>query len=134
MASSFAVLPRPSWRAADEIAPGTDVGFNAALLFTMDDGDSDPSEKVVNASSLAKSLDGTDGRGGVTLVYHDDLSRWWVELSPQPDHDEKWTFDFNRHFKGFPDSGGDRDGVLDWFADVEANLLAQFETISGGVD
>jgi hypothetical protein len=115
-----------------DLAPGKAVGFNAAVGFTLEEGDGDPSKNVVNAPSLAKSLDGRDGRGGVTLVYHDDLSRWWIELTPQPENDDKWTFDFNRHFAEFPSPGSDRDGVLDWFADVEANLIAQFETICGG--
>lgn len=118
----------------DDLAPGKPVGFNAAMGFILEEGDSDPSKKLVNAPSLAESLDGKNGRGGITLVYHDSFSRWWIELTPQPDYDDKWTFDFNRHFKSFPDPGTDRDGVLDWFADVEASLFAQFETICGGAD
>jgi hypothetical protein len=118
----------------DEVAPGKAVGFNAAAELVLEEGDSDPSEKLVNAQSLAEALGGHDGRGGVALVYHDDLSRWWLELTPQPEQDDKWTFDFNRHFKDSPAPGADRDSVLDWFADVGDSLIAQFETICGGTD
>lgn len=120
---------------ADELAPDAPIGFNAGLLLTLDDGDADPSEKLVNANALAKALGGRDGgRGGVTLVYEDELSRWWIELSPQPDRDRAWTYDFNRHFADFPDPGEDRDEIFAWFSEIEDNLLAQFETISAGVD
>lgn len=118
----------------DALASGAPIGFNAALLLTLEEGDADPSEKLVNAAALAASLGGADGRGGLTLVYRDDVSRWWIELSPQPDQERSWTYDFNRHFAEFPEAGGDRDEVLDWFADIEAGLVAQLETISMGTD
>lgn len=115
----------------DELAPGEAVGFNAAIEFAAEAGDPDPSENVVKASSLVEALGGKDGRGGFSVLYRDDISRWWIEFRPQPVDEGVWTFDFNRHFKPFP-PGVEREGVLDWFADVEANMLAQFETICGG--
>lgn len=118
----------------DEVAPEKPVGFNAVVLFTLEDDDDDPSAKLVNAVALAESLGGREGRGGVALIYRDDLSRWWIELSPQPEQGKQWTFDFNRHFEDLPGPGTDRDGLLDWFADIESNMLAQFEIISGGVE
>jgi hypothetical protein len=118
----------------DGLAPDANLTFNAALQLTLEEGDPDPSEKLVNAGALATSLGGRDGRGGITLVYHDDLSRWWIELSPQPDDVLQWIFDFNRKFDKVPASGEDRDAVLDWFVGIEARLVAQFEAISSGTD
>ena len=116
----------------DELVSGKfSVGFNAVLLVTPEEGDGDPSKGLFDAGALAEALGGTGGRGGVTLVFHDALSRWWVELSPQPEEEGLWSYDFNRQFDGFPPVGDERDGVLDWFADVEGDLHRQFETISG---
>ena len=113
-------------------APRKPVDFNSVLILTLEEGEDDPSRSVVDAQALAESLGGEGGRGGLTLVYRDDLSRWWIELSPAPDQDGKWTFDFNRHFASVPQEGEQRNAVLDWFADAEADLLARFEIISGG--
>ncbi|MGN6587937.1 MAG: hypothetical protein ACTHKT_10790 [Solirubrobacterales bacterium] len=118
----------------DELAPKAPIGINATLHLLLGEGDSDPSSRFLNAPALATALGGSDGRGGVHLVYHDHLSRWWIELMPQPDHHQSWTFDFNRHFVNFPDPGDERNNVLDWFADVEAATIAQFETIVGDTD
>lgn len=118
----------------DALAPTAKIGFNAALMLTLAEGDRDPSIELVNADALAGSLGGERGRGGVTLVYSDAISRWWIELSPQPDDEEKWVFDFNRQFERLPGAGLERDEVLDWFSDVETELFAQFETISQGTD
>ena len=120
---------------ADELAPGRAVGFNAALGLTLEEGDADPSANLVDAQTLAGSLGGDRARGGFTLVFHDEVSRWWVELSPQPEDDRAWTFDFNRHFSAIPEAGtDDREKVLDWFSDVEASTVSMFETISMGTD
>jgi hypothetical protein len=120
---------------ADDLAPSASIRFNAALRLKLGKGDPDPSEKLFDADALASALGGEgDGRGGVTLVFRDKISRWWIELSPLPDQDNDWTFDFNRRFADFPDPGSDRDKLLDWFANVEADLVAQFETISLGAD
>jgi hypothetical protein len=118
----------------DKLAPKAPIGINATLHLSLGEGDADPSSRFLDASALAAALGGTDGRGGIHLVYHDHLSRWWIELMPQPDQHQSWTFDFNRHFVNFPDSGDERNNVLDWFADIEAATVAQFETIFGGGD
>jgi hypothetical protein len=120
---------------ADEMAPEAPIDFNAGLGLTLEEGDPDPSANVVDANGLASALgEQRGGRGGITLVYGDERSRWWIELTPQPDADRKWTFDFNRHFSDFPKAGAQRDEVLGWFADVEKDLLARFETISSRTD
>jgi len=120
---------------ADDLAPEAPIDFNAGLLLTREPEDPDPSEKLFDADGLAGALGGGDGgRGGMTLVFKDAQSRWWIELSPQPDEDQAWVFDFNRKFADFPARGEVRNAVLDWFADVEANLIAQFETIASRAD
>lgn len=119
----------------DELRPEATVEFNAGLLLTLGDGDPDPSKQVVDADAIAAALGAKGGgRGGLTLVYDDDSSRWWIELSPQPAQERKWTFDFNRNFAGFPAAGEDRDSVIGWFADVEDDLRKRFETICSGAD
>ncbi len=119
----------------DELRPDAAIGFNAGLGLTLGEDDPDPSEKVVNADAIAAALGAKDGgRGGLTIIYDDERSRWWIELSPQPAQQRMWTFDFNRHFTNFPAAGEDRDSVIAWFADVEADLLGRFETICSGAD
>lgn len=118
----------------DELSLTEKLGFNAALLLTLSDGDRDPSDGLVNAEALAESLGGDHGRGGLTIVYRDATSRWWIELSPQPDDEGQWVFDFNRQFEKMPQIGPGRDALVDWFADIEAGLISQFETICLGVD
>jgi hypothetical protein len=118
-----------------DLVPQAPIDFNAGLQLTREPEDPDPSESLLDANALAGILGGEDGgRGGMTLVFKDAQSRWWIELSPQPDEDQVWVFDFNRKFPNVPVPGGARDAVLDWFADVEANLIAQFETIASGAD
>ncbi len=118
----------------DELAPDAQINFNAAMRLMLDDGDADPSAELIDAGTLASTFDGKGGRGGVTLIYKDGVSRWWIELSPEPENERAWMFDYNRHFADFPDPGEERNGVIEWFADVEADLVARFETISSGVD
>jgi hypothetical protein len=119
----------------DELRPEAAIGFNAGLLLTLGEGDPDPSKKVVNANTIVTALGAKGGgRGGLTLVYNDDNSRWWIELSPQPAQEQEWTFDFNRHFADFPTAGEDRDSVIGWFAKVEGDLRERFETICSGAD
>ncbi len=118
----------------DQLGSGAKVvGANAAVQLTLEDGDGDPSQNIINAQAMAEALGGGEGaRAGLTLVYRDDFSRWWIELTPQPDTDGQWAFDFNRQFETFPEAGEQRDAILDWFADVEADLFSRFETICGG--
>jgi hypothetical protein len=118
----------------DELTPEAPVGFNSGVRLKVANEERDPSTKVLDSTALAEALGGTSGRGGIALVYHDDTSRWWVELSPRPDEERQWTFDFNRHFNSLPETGKERDGVTAWFSDVEADLVAKFETLSQGVD
>lgn len=119
----------------DELRPEATVEFNAGLLLTLGEGDPDPSKRVVDADAIAAVLGAKGGgRGGLTLVYSDGRSRWWIELSPQPAQEQKWTFDFNRNFADFPAAGADRNSVIDWFAEVEGDLRERFETICSGAD
>jgi len=119
----------------DELRAEAAIGFNAGLLLTLGDGDADPSKNVVNADSIATALGAKGGgRGGLTVIYNDDHSRWWIELSPQPAEDQTWTFDLNRHFVDFPPVGEGRDSVIGWFAEVEGDLGERFETICSGAD
>jgi hypothetical protein len=118
----------------DELKPEAPIGFNAGVRLTVADGEGDPSTNVLDSTALSEALGGTRGRGGIALVYRDETSRWWVELSPRPDEDRKWTFDFNRHFDNLPEAGETRDEVVAWFSRVEADLVAKFETLSRGVD
>jgi hypothetical protein len=119
----------------DELAPEASLELNAGLQLTMDGDETDPSASLINVDDLAALLGGNrGGRGGITLVFNDQLSRWWIELTPNPDRDRIWVYDFNRLFKNFPAPGDARAEIIDWFATVEEALLAQFETISSGAD
>jgi hypothetical protein len=117
-----------------QLLPNEPVGFSAMMGLTLADGEEDPSVKLFDAKAVAGNLGGSEGRGGITAVFNDASSRWWIELSPQPDEPSAWTYDFNRVFSDLPTEGGARDEAIGWFANVEAELIAQFETITGGAD
>ena len=115
----------------NDLLPRASLGFNAGMQITLEEGEKDPSSDLIDASRLASALGATAARGGVTLVFDDKLSRWWIELSPDPDEPGVWIYDFNRQLEELPDSGDAFEGILDWFSRVDEELLAQFETIVG---
>jgi len=115
---------------AAELTPNAPLVFNAALRLAVEADDDDPSLPFFNAAELAGRLEGSEGRGGITLVYKDQNSRWWIELSPAPDEDGEWMYDFNRRFLAFPTVQQEREQVFDWFRNIERNLLADFEALT----
>lgn len=117
-------------RRAGTVSATARVGFNAALRFDLAEGDADPSRNLFDADDLAARVGGTGARSGFTLIYRDDSSRWWIELTPEPDTEGSWLFDINRQFDNFPVETGERAEIFDWFKQIERNLLEQYETIT----
>ena len=112
-----------------------ELGFNANLRLKPEEGDGeDPTAGIFVADELATRLGGTNARGGVWLVYDDaqDGSHWWLELVPAIPEPDWWLFSVQRTFQSFPDDEAERGAVLDWFADSEAQLVAQSKTLMEG--
>jgi hypothetical protein len=118
-------------RRKDELLPRAGLEFNAALQLAREEGEEDPSIGLLDSRTLASALGGAaEVRGGITLVFEDGTSRWWIELTPDPDAPQLWIYDFNRKFEDFPGEGDKRTEILDWFAAVEEGLVTQFEILS----
>lgn len=125
---------RRFFRRARELAPSAPLGINAALQLEREEGEPDPSLGVFDPESLAARLGGHDARGGIALVFNDDHSRWWVELSPLPDDDRLWQFDFNRQFQAPAATDEDAEQVIDWFLGIDVVLEEQFKSLTNEVE
>jgi hypothetical protein len=109
------------------------ISFNANLGLELDEGEPDPTAQILDAKALTQRLQGQNPRGGVWLVYQDDdSSRWWIELVPVPDKDNRWLFSINRHYDNFPEDEESQNAILDWFQNAKMHLSEQCNALMEG--
>jgi hypothetical protein len=101
----------------------TALGLNAVLRIELDEGETDPTEPLLDLDRVAERLSATPVRGGLKVVYSTDDLRTTLGIDPDLDDASAWIASANRHYERFPEEP-EQGSALDWFvsADFEAQL------------